>query len=318
MPVGFGLACSHSPNVFIDAEDWDNRYKGAILDVPQPLAAAKETLEVRRAYKARIDAAFETLRKKLAEYRPDAIVMVTDDHNEMYDENLCQPSIAMFTGDTGSGTLTLKGPSEDPAGAPRVKVRCHRELAVHIAKELVQRDFDIAITRTPETHSIGARDRGMGHGFSRTAPKIMPELDIPTVLFWLNCYFEPLPTARRCLALGRAIADACRKRPERIAIFGTGGLSHDPRGPRAGWVDEPLDRSVLKAFAEGEPDRLSTLYTFDSDTFHGGTGEIRNWLVVGGAMGSTRATVVDYMAAHSAITGVGFAYWNPADGSSSL
>ena len=82
-------------------------------------------------------------------------------------------------------------------------------------------------------------------------------------------------------------------------------------------MDEPLDRSVLKAFAEGDPGRLSSLYTFDSDTFHGGTGEIRNWLVVGGAMGDTKATVVDYMAAHTAITGIGFAYWEPAGGGSS-
>jgi len=165
MPIGLGLACSHSPNVFIAPEEWENRYHGAILDVPQPLAAAKETLEVRRAYKARIDAAFETLRAKLAEYRPDSIIMVTDDHNEMYDENLCQPSIAMFTGEEGSGTLTLAGPREDPTGAARVKVKCNRELAEFIAEGLVQRDFDIAITRTKETHSIGPRDRGMGHGF---------------------------------------------------------------------------------------------------------------------------------------------------------
>ncbi|MCC6473550.1 MAG: hypothetical protein IT514_07380 [Burkholderiales bacterium] len=309
MPIGLGLACSHSPNVFLPAEEWDNRYNAAILDVPQPLAAGRETLEVRRAYKARIDAGFEVLRAKLAEYRPEAIVMVTDDHNEMYDENLCQPSIALFTGDKGSGTLTLKGPSEDPTGAPRVEVKCHRELAEHIAAALVRRDFDIAITRTPETRSIGPRDRGMGHGFSRTAPKIMPALDIPAVLIWLNCYFEPLPTARRCLALGRAIAEICAKRPERIAIFGTGGLSHDPRGPRAGWVDEPLDRSILQAFEDGEPQCLEGLFTFRSDTLHGGTGEVRNWLVVGGAMGSTKATIVDYMPIHHVITGVGFAYW---------
>jgi len=78
-------------------------------------------------------------------------------------------------------------------------------------------------------------------------------------------------------------------------------------------VDEPLDRSILKAFAEGEPERLSALYTFNSDTFHGGTGEVRNWLVVGGAMGDTPATVVDYMAIHHVITGVGFAVWQEAE-----
>jgi Catalytic LigB subunit of aromatic ring-opening dioxygenase len=264
---------------------------------------------VRQAYGKRIEAAFDVLRRQLAAYKPDALIMLSDDHNEMYDEHLCQPSIAMFLGDTGTGVLGLKAPGEDPSQSGRVKVKCDRALAEYIARGLVQRDFDIAVTRTPETHSIGKEDRGMGHGFTRAAPMIMPDLDIPTVLIWLNCYFEPLPSARRCLDLGRALADICRKRDQKIAIFASGGLSHDPRGPRAGWVDEPLDRSVLEALAEGEPDRLSTLYTFNSDTFHGGTGEIRNWLTVGGAMGDRKATIVDYMVVHHIITGVGFAYW---------
>ena len=310
MPIGLGLACSHAPNVFVSPEDWEIRYKSAIADVPQPRAAAKETAEVSKAYADRIDVAFKTLEQKLAEYEPDALIMVTDDHSEMYDEYLCQPQLAMFLGEKGTGTMTLAAPSQDAKTSPRVEVQCDPDLAKYIAKGLTQRDFDPAFTRTKETHSLGPNDRGMGHGFTRTAPKIMPKLDIPTVLIWLNCYYEPLPTARRCLALGRALTDICKKVDKKIAIFGTGGLSHDPRGPRAGWIDEPLDRSVLEALADGEPDRLSSLYTFESDTFHGGTGEIRNWLVVGGAMGASKATIVDYMPVHHIITGCGFAYWD--------
>jgi aromatic ring-opening dioxygenase catalytic subunit (LigB family) len=310
MPLGLGLACSHAPNVFVKPENWEARYKMAIADVPQPLAAQQETAEVKQAFAARIEAGFDVLRRQVEAYRPDTIIMVSDDHNEMYDEKKCQPNLAMFVGETGMGFLGLRAPGADPNATPDVTVKCNPELGEFIAKGLVQRNFDLTVTRTKETHSIGPVDRGMGHGFTRTAPKIMPALDIPTVLIWLNCYFEPLPTARRCLDLGRALADICSQREEKIAILGTGGLSHDPRGPRAGWIDEPLDRSVLKALADGDPDRLSALFSFDSDTFHGGTGEIRNWLVVGGAMGSRKATVVDYMAVHHAITGVGFAYWN--------
>lgn len=310
MPIGLGLAASHAPNVFVSPEEWERRYKMAIGDVPQPLAAAKETMEVRQAYGKRITAAFDVLRRQLAAYKPDALIMLSDDHSEMFDEYLCQPSFAMFLGDTGTGIVGLKSPSEDPTGSARVTVKCDRGLAEYIAKGLVQRDFDITVTRTPETHSLGKEDRGMGHGFTRAAPMIMPELDIPTVLIWLNCYYEPLPSARRCLDFGRALAEICRKRDQKIAIFASGGLSHDPRGPRAGWVDEPLDRSILDALADGEPYRLSGMYTFNSDTFHGGTGEIRNWLAVGGAMGDRKATIVDYMVVHHIITGVGFAYWN--------
>lgn len=311
MPIGLGLACSHAPNIFIAPEDWDARYKQAIKDVPQPLAAAGETLDVRKAYAARIDSAFDVLRKQVAQYKPDSIIMVTDDHSEMYDANLCQPNIAMFLGEVGTGVLGLRTAREDPSQSPRVTVKCNPELAAYIADGLVQRDFDLTVTRTRETHSLGGTDRGMGHGFTRTIPKVDPELEIPTVLMWLNCYYEPLPTARRCLDLGRALAEICSEREEKIAIFATGGLSHDPMGPRAGWIDEPLDRFVLSAFADGKPERLSTMYSIKSDTFHGGTGETRNWLVVGGAMGDCKATVVDYMAVHHIIAGVGFAYWSP-------
>ena len=249
MPIGLGLASSHAPNVFVEPDKWDARYKSAIVDVPQPLAAAKETPEVRRAYADRIEAAFGVLRDKVKEYKPDVLIMVSDDHNEMYDEDKCQPNLAMFLGEKGSGIMGLASPGQDATGMPRVEVKCDPKLAEMIANGLVQRDFDLTVTRTAETHSIGPNDRGMGHGFTRAAPKIMPDLDIPTVLIWLNCYFEPLPTARRCLALGKALTDICKKSDKKIAIFGTGGLSHDPRGPRAGWIDEPLDRAVLAALA---------------------------------------------------------------------
>ena len=310
MPVGLGLAASHAPNVFIPPDRWEKRYRAAIADIPPPPQVKDETPEVRAAIGRRIDTAFDVLRDRLAAYSPDALVMVTDDHDEMFDSNLINPQIAIFLGKRGLGLMNLtdRKTLDDPTAEPIV-LECHEELSRFIADGLVQRDFDIAVSRQEETHSVGKVDRGMGHGFTRTSPRIMPALDIPVVLIWLNCYFEPLPTARRCLDLGRAVADVCMARPERIAILGTGGLSHDPRGPRAGWIDEPLDRAVLDAFAAGDPYRLESLYKIPSDTYHGGTGEIRSWLAVGGAMGKTKATIVDYIAAYHIITGVGFAYW---------
>ena len=60
-----------------------------------------------------------------------------------------------------------------------------------------------------------------------------------------------------------------------------------------------------------DPDRLSSLFELQSDTYHGGTGEIRCWLTAAAAMGNSKATIVDYMAVHRIITGVAFAYWEP-------
>jgi len=293
--------------MFIPVEQWETRYKHAVADVPQPLAASRETLEVKQDYARRIKIGFTALREQLERYRPDALVMVSDDHGEMYDEKACMPAIGIFTGDSAGGNYRLN--FTDPGAAPEsITLRTHTELANFLAHGLVQRDFDIAVSSVFKPMGIAG---GLGHGFTRTAPKVMPNLDIPVIMILLNCYYEPLPSARRCLALGRAIADVFAERPERIAIFGTGGLSHDPRGPRAGWIDEPLDRAVLAALAAGKPEKLESLYQLNSDTYHGGTGEIRAWLVAAAAMGSVQAKVIDYMPIYHAITGVAFASWTP-------
>ena len=102
--------------------------------------------------------------------------------------------------------------------------------------------------------------------------------------------------------------------PRRIAVYGSGGLSHDPGGPRAGWIDEPLDRWFLDQISAGNGRATRAMYGFDSMTMRGGTGEMRAWITVAGAMEAenSRATVVDYIAAHHAVTGCAWAYWPDA------
>lgn len=305
MPIGLGLACSHAPNVFIPPDKWDVRYKMAIGEVPQPPAAIAETPEMCHAYGERIEAGFDALKSRLDTYKPDALIMVSDDHSEVFDKDGCMPTIGIFTGEWAEGNYRLRLP--DGEGSNEIiRLKTHRDLARTIANGLVAMDFDLAVSR--EFKPLGSPG-GLGHGFTRPAPKIMPKLDIPVVMIMLNCYFDPLPTARRCLALGRALSELLADRQERIAILGTGGLSHDPRGPRAGWIDEPLDRAVLAAIAEGKPDKLASLYQINSDTYHGGTGEIRAWLVAAGAMGDAKAEIIDYMPIYHVITGVAFASW---------
>ena len=98
-----------------------------------------------------------------------------------------------------------------------------------------------------------------------------------------------------------------------MSILGSGGLSHDPFGPRNIWVDEPLDHWMLEQLKNGNGQALKDLYYFDSMTVRGGTGETRAWIMVAGAMESlgARATVVDYLNAPETQTGCGFAYWWP-------
>ena len=69
---------------------------------------------------------------------------------------------------------------------------------------------------------------------------------------------------------------------------------------------------MLDRIASGQGHELKRLFGFESEMFHGGTGEIRSWIVVAGAMEGRKATIVDYMPARHAVTGLGMAYWTGA------
>ena len=132
-------------------------------------------------------------------------------------------------------------------------------------------------------------------------------------------------------ALGTAMGEALEDMPGKVALLSVGGLSHNPNGDRAGWIDNRLDNWVLDRMRRGDVSRLKTLFDVDSDTVRGGTGEIRTWIAAGAAMervaaerGLTRpittatgtrhrgvgATVVDYIPALRTMTGIAFAYYN--------
>ncbi len=307
MPLGLGLATSHAPSMFQPAERWPDLHRILVGDTPQPPAVAEETAEVLAQYVDRVHRAFAALEQTLVSYRPDAVIVVGDDQNEVFSKAI-EPQMAIFLGGDVSGTTSLRLLGESLT-ENHIKLRCHAELASHLIEGLVDRGFDVCPMH--ELQAMSRPEGGLGHAFTRPSRALrLADHDIPVVVFFLNAYHEPLPTAKRCYELGRAIRDLLSDRPERVAILGSGGLSHDPLGPRAGWIDQQLDRWILKTIEAGRADQLQRLFTFGSDTFHGGTGEVRSWIVVAAALEGVKATVVDYLPAHHAVTGLGFAYWS--------
>jgi hypothetical protein len=307
MPLGLGLATSHAPSLFQPAERWPELHRILVRDNPQPPAVAQETPEVLAQYVDRVNQAFTTLEQVLVAYRPDALILVGDDQNEVFSKAI-EPQMAMFLGGDVSGTTSLRLLGQSLT-ENHIKLRCHAELASHLIEGLVERGFDVCPMH--ELQAMSRPEGGLGHAFTRPSRALhLPDHDIPVVVFFLNAYHEPLPTARRCYQLGRAIGELLADRPERVAILGSGGLSHDPLGPRAGWIDQQLDRWILQTIEAGRASDLQRLFTFASDTFHGGTGEVRSWIVVAAALEGVKATVVDYLPAHHAVTGLGFAYWS--------
>ena len=309
MPLVLGLATSHAPSMFASPDKWPAIHQILTRGLPQPPQVADETPEVLDSYVRRIQENFRVLREQLEACQPDAVIIVGDDQGEVFSKALI-PQMAILVGEqaVGSASIWLAG---EPYDQNQVSLTCHTELARKLLAGLMERDFDVAYIE--ELQPLGRPEAGLGHAFTRPAKVLgIAETGLPTVIFFLNAYHPPLPSAKRCYQVGQAITEVLSSLPERVAIIGSGGLSHDPAGPRAGWVDEPLDHWVLDHIARGEGHELQHLFTFDSDTMRSGTGEIRSWITVAGAFHGRKATVVDYIPARHAVTGLGFAYWNGA------
>jgi len=304
--LGLGLAVSHAPSMFRELKHWATIHRVLTTGVPQPAEIESETPAVLQGYIDRIHRGFNVLKEQIDVYKPDVLLVVGDDQGEVFTE-ANMPGFCLFTCADVHGSLNISL-IDEPEDENHITMRCHSELAHYLLKELNRNGF--TVSESKELKPLGKPKRGIGHAFTRPVAKVMPKLDIPVIPFHVNCYFSPMPSARKCYELGRSIAHALKDRPEKVAIMASGGLSHDPRGPRAGWIDTPLDRWVLEQLRAGNADALCHLFEFDSDTLRSGTGEIRSWIVVAGACGEARANIVDYIPAHHAVTGLGFAYFN--------
>ena len=304
--LGLGLAVSHAPSMFRGLEHWPLIHRVLTDDVPQPREIEKETPAVLQSYIDRINLGFEALKKQLEAFKPDVLLVVGDDQAEVFTE-ANMPTDALFTCAEVHGSINI-GLIGEPEEENHVTLRCAADLALHLLGALKREGFDVSESK--ELKPLGRPKRGLGHAFTRPVVKVTPQLNVPVIPLHVNCYFAPMPPARQCYELGLTIAQALKDRPERVAIMASGGLSHDPRGPRAGWIDTSLDRWVLEQLRSGNAETLCHLFEFDSDTLRSGTGEIRSWIVVAGACSEARATIVDYIPAHHAVTGLGFAYFN--------
>ena len=120
----------------------------------------------------------------------------------------------------------------------------------------------------------------------------------------LNTYYAPAPSPKRCVQLGRAIADAVSAfdGPQRVVVMGSGGLSHI-------MIDEELDEAFMQALTEHDLDYMAAM---DPAQLVAGTSEIRNWIATA-ASGTTGGTMIDYVPCYRTPRGIGcamgFAVW---------
>jgi protocatechuate 4,5-dioxygenase beta chain len=308
--LGLGLASSHAPMMFQKAQYWpkvvDRIPKVAREHLPQSARVEIATPSIIEGHIQKIEAAFAVLREQVKAYRPDVLVMIGDDQGDMFDD-ANNPTFSIYTGDEPIWGRSARDPmTTPPQERTRITFPQHAELSRHLLKGLIKRGFDVA--NVGKFDPRGNPTRGVSHMVSNLVPEVDPELRIPLVCVFLNEYFPPLPSAQRCAQLGQAIGQILNERPERIAMYASGGLSHFPGMFNAGWIDQPLDRWILERLERNDLAALEHLFTFDSDAMRSGTGEVRAWISLAAAM-NRPATVVDYTAAHCTQTGCGFVYW---------
>jgi protocatechuate 4,5-dioxygenase beta chain len=166
---------------------------------------------------------------------------------------------------------------------PVPKVIGHPELAAHIAQSVIQDDFDLTIVNKM------AVDHGLTVPLSLMCGQQDPvngAWPCPIIPFAVNVVQYPVPSGRRCFMLGQAIRRAVESydQPLKVQIWGTGGMSHQLQGPRAGLINAEWDNRFLDRLIQ-DPAELSTLPHIEYVREAGSEGiELVMWLIARGAM----------------------------------
>src|SRR3954467_4749928 len=258
----------------------------------------REWQAVPAAERSRLENAFAELGRRLRAATPDVLIVVSPDHwSNFFLDNY--PAICLGVG------AAHEGPPE-----PWMKAFAHRdipghpELAMHIAGTALAQGFEPSLSyRMKLDH--GACIPLWRMGLERL-PKIVPLL--------VNSIEPPMPSLARCSQGGALLRRGIESyaQPLRVAIVGTGGLSHSIGEPTMGAIYEDFDRETVRLFSSPEKSLIEFLEAKLPTSGHGSE-EVRNWRVAHGAAGGRGFELVDYLAVPTVIVGCGFAAWRPQD-----
>jgi protocatechuate 4,5-dioxygenase, beta chain len=216
---------------------------------------------------------YEFSKQWFKDNKPDVIFLVFNDHATAFSLDLI-PTFAI-------GTAAEYMPADEGWGPrPVPKVIGHPELAAHIAQSVIQQDFDLTIVNKMDV------DHGLTVPLSLMCgrPDAWP---CPVIPFAVNVVQYPIPSGARCFALGQAIRRAVESYDEPLAVqvWGTGGMSHQLQGPRAGLINAEWDKAFMDRLI-GDPKELAQIPHIEYVREAGSEGiELVMWLIARGAMG---------------------------------
>jgi len=122
---------------------------------------------------------------------------------------------------------------------------------------------------------------------------VIGKRNIPVIPFFTNVYVPPLPTPRRCAALGKALAEIVKGRKERVAIVASGGFSHFPGTNKYMHPEFDFDRWLVSQLEAGNSEALLSMTGTQLDEV--GNTELLNWSIMLGAIGPLEGELIDYI-----------------------
>lgn len=211
---------------------------------------------------------FHAMGAALAASRPDALVIVAAEHfANFFMDNM--PAFAIGMADH------YDGPIEDPGwlGIEKTRVPGNAALSRRLIRDVME-EVDVAF----------AEEWKFDHGIMVPLHFLTPRFDLPVIPVNINCQGPPLTPLKRAWAFGSALRRACDAAPERIALVGSGGISHWPATPDSGKINEPWDRQFLDRWARNDREGLLS-YTDEATYREAGQGgfEIRTFIAVAAA-----------------------------------
>jgi protocatechuate 4,5-dioxygenase beta chain len=236
------------------------------------IGAALDLGKTQEPYWRKVFAGYDFSKQWLKDNKPDVIFLVFNDHATAFSLDLI-PTFAI-------GTAAEFNPADEGWGPrPVPKVIGHPRLAAHIAQSVIQQDFDLTIVNRMD----------VDHGLTVPLSLMCGQVDAwpcPVIPFAVNVVQYPVPSGARCFALGQAIRKAVESydEPLNVHIWGTGGMSHQLQGPRAGLINAEWDNRFLDRLI-ADPTDLSKMPHIEYVREAGSEGiELVMWLIARGAM----------------------------------
>ena len=244
------------------------------------IGAALDLGKSKEPYWEPLFAGYEPSRQWLKNNTPDVIILVYNDHASAFSLDMI-PTFAI-------GCAAEFKPADEGWGSrPVPVVKGHPELAAHIAQSVIQQNFDLTIVNRMD----------VDHGLTVPLSLMCGQPDAwpcPVIPLAVNVVQYPAPSGRRCFDLGRAICKAVESfdRPLNVQIWGTGGMSHQLQGTRAGLINKEfdnafLDRLIMDPETQADMPHVDYMREAGSEAI-----ELVMWLVARGAMADRPARLI--------------------------